>query len=64
MKVVFKSLAADLLTASIALVLVWGAFSLLDVHDSVMTGDHDEQMLASSDTHYSSEYLVVPRPNR
>lgn len=45
-----KSFTADLLTVSIALVLVWGAFSLLDVHDSVMTGDHDEQMLAASET--------------
>lgn len=52
MNTVLKAFTADLLTASIGLVLVWGAFSLLDVHDSVMTGDHDEQMLAQSDARY------------
>lgn len=51
MRGLYTALATDLLTVSITLVLVWSAFSLIDIHDSVMTEDHGEQMLASAESH-------------
>lgn len=38
----------DPINALLAVVVVWGAVSLIDIRDTVLTGDTDEPMLAVS----------------
>ncbi len=42
----FARLTADPINTLLAVVVVWGAVSLIEIHDTVLTGETDEPMLA------------------